>query len=91
MVRNNYLLTRQASQGAFAELCHRRRLIEADIVHQEVRIAEVLSRLISPRNVAGVLSGIALDGVKSGFSLFGWLMRGWQWLGFLRRFAKRFL
>ena len=76
--------------GDFAELCHRRRKIEADIAHQEVRVAEVLSRLISPRHVADVLSGIAVDGVKSGFSLFGWVMRGWHWWSFVRRFVKRF-
>ena len=91
-MRKEYFLPADAGRhGDFAVLCHRRRLIEADIAHQEVRVAEVLSRLVSPRHVAGVLSGIAMDGVKSGFSLFGWVMRGWQWLGFVRRFVTRFL
>ena len=91
MRRNNFFPSDAGRHGDFAMLCHRRRQVEADIAHQQVRVAEVLSRLISPRNMMGVLSGMAIDGVKSGFSLFGWLMRGWQWWSFVRRMAKRFL
>ncbi len=78
-------------EGDYARLCSRRRHIESDIAHQEVRIAEVLSRLISPSHMRRVLSGIAIDSFRSGFSLFRWISRGWQWLQFARRFVKRFM
>lgn len=78
-------------RGDYTELCSRRHQIERDIAHQEVRIAETLSRLISPRNMAIALSGLAMDSFKSGFSLFRWIGRGWQWLKFARRFVKRFM
>jgi hypothetical protein len=78
-------------QGDYARLCSRRRHIESDIAHQEVRIAEVFSRFVSPRNMTSVLSELAVDSFKSGFSLYRWISRGWQWLQFARRFVKRFM
>ncbi|MBQ5750941.1 MAG: hypothetical protein IIV86_06405 [Bacteroidaceae bacterium] len=86
-----FITASRQHRGDYAELCSRRRHIESDIAHQEVRIAEALSRLISPRHVRSVLSGIAVDSFRSGFSLFRWINRGWQWLQFARRFVKRFM
>ena len=79
------------AQGGYAELCRRRSHIESDIAHQEVRVAEVLSRLVSPKNVAALFSPIKMDRMRSGFVLFRWANRLWQWWSFMRRFAQRFL
>ncbi len=91
MSTKSFFPTHSGDEGGFAELCKRRRQLESDIAHQEVRIAEVLSHLISPLNVTTALSGFAMNRVKSGFSLFRWIDRGWQWLSFARRFIKRFM
>ena len=91
MLKEAQMPSGMVDHGAFAELSRRRSRIESDIAHQQVRVIEVLSRLISPRNMVATFSTMALDGMKGGFSLFRWFGRVWQWWSFMRRFVKRFL
>ncbi len=74
----------------YDELCRRRRGIEADIAQQELYLIDAAQQLISPQNIVKAISGIVMDNVAHGFSLFDMFNRGWRWVQLALRLIKRF-